>query len=48
MQMSKVESKRGRLELLFLKNVKGINNPTNFWPGGENIIKDHSDHGPKN
>jgi hypothetical protein len=28
--MSKVESKRGRLELLLKANVKGINNPTTF------------------
>jgi len=30
MQMSKVESKRGRLELLLKTNVKGTNNPTTF------------------
>lgn len=28
--MSKVESKRGRLELLLKTNVKGINNPATF------------------
>jgi hypothetical protein len=28
--MSKVESKRGRLELLLKTNVKQINNPTTF------------------
>jgi hypothetical protein len=28
--MSKVESKRGRLDLLLKTNVKGINNPTTF------------------